>query len=216
MTTRGLRIPATTTRGSTTDRSGIDDSGIDDSGIDDSGSEDSGSDDSGVSSGSVHSGTSGHSGHSGSSRASGHSGHSGSSLSNSVVSTTSVVSTSSVDAGALVAGSEVGRVSGVVSTTVVVDDAAAASNTSISPGIAAKVVGAVAIVSCGSVPVGRAGSVVVVVETAFGGSTVLSVPCVSPPVVSNMATMARTMIVAAPATQMIERDSFHHEPVGSS
>jgi hypothetical protein len=196
--------------------SGTDDSGTVDSGSDDSGSvesgSDSGSDDSGVGSGIVIGGKVGQVGHSG---PSGNSGHSGASMSNSVVSTTSDVSTTSVDGGTLVAGPEVSTVSGIVSM-VVVDEAAAASNTSISEGICAVVVGGVvAIVSCGSVFPGTAGSDVVVVDTAFGGSTVLSVPCVSPPVASIITTIARATTVAAPATQMIDRDSFHHVPSGS-
>ena len=60
------------------------------------------------------------------------------------------------------------------------------------------------------------GSEVVELATAFGGSRVLSVPCESPPVVSIMTTIASTITVAAPATQIIERESFHQLPVGSS
>ena len=60
------------------------------------------------------------------------------------------------------------------------------------------------------------GAEVDVVGTEFGGSNVLSVPSESPPLVNSMATMARAMMQAAPATKMIDRDSFHHGPVGSS
>ena len=94
-------------------------------------------------------------------------------------------------------------------------DVLAANNASISSGVGADVVGAVAIVrATSSVP----GGVAVVVElgAGFGGSSVLSVPCESPPVVSTMTTIASTTTVAAPATQIIERESFHQLPVGSS
>ena len=83
-------------------------------------------------------------------------------------------------------------------------DVLAANNASISSGVGADVVGAVAIVrATSSVPGGVAGGVEL--GAGFGGSNVLSVPSESPPVVSTSTRMAMTTNVAAPATQMIER-----------
>ena len=131
----------------------------------------------------------------------------------SVVSTTSVVSAGCVVSGAVVAGSATGAVSNTVSTTLV--DVLEAERASISSGVCTVVVGVVAIVTTTSVL--RAGGIDVVdVEAAFGGSSVLSVPSESPPLVSTMATIAMARTAAAPATTMIDRDSFHHGPVGSS
>ena len=137
----------------------------------------------------------------------------GSSLSTDVVSTNSVVSTSSLVSGALVA-TALNIVAGTVDSSV---EVVAASKTSTSDGTSASVVGAVPIVWTGTVFEGTSdGTEVVVLATAFGGRSVLSVPCESPPVVSNMTTIASTITVAAPATQIIERESFHQLPVGSS
>jgi hypothetical protein len=61
--------------------------------------------------------------------------------------------------------------------------------------------------------------VVVVVDdgvAGVGGSSVLSVPSVPPPLINSRATMARATMTAAPATKLIARGSFHHSPRGSS
>ena len=108
----------------------------------------------------------------------------------------------------------INTVSGAVAGTV---DVVAASNTAISDGTCGTVVGAVAMVWVATVLAGPSGgSVVVELATAFGGSRVLSVPCESPPVVSITTTIASTIAVAAPATKIIDRESFHQLPVGSS
>ena len=130
-----------------------------------------------------------------------------------MVSTTSLVSTTSVVAGALVAGSVAGADSSTVATTMVVE--VAAIKASISNGVGDDVVGAGPIVWTTSV-LGDGGKAASELGGGLGGSSVLSVPSVSPPVVSTIPRIAARTNAAAPATQMTDRDSFHHVPAGST
>ena len=93
------------------------------------------------------------------------------------------------------------------------------SGTATGGAISGGAVGAVAMVTATvDVAMRRSGTVVVVDDDAaraFGGRSVLSVPCDPSPVVSSKTTIARTTTTAAPATRPMAWGSFHHRPLGS-